>query len=60
MKFSTYVLTNRLAFTAKLCQSTMSVGETRPMINSTQNSMRRLGRLEPSCTGRRAWFVDYL
>jgi len=24
----------------------------------TQNSMRRLERLEPSCIGRRAWFVN--
>ena len=30
------------------------------MNTKTQNSMRRLGRLEQSCIGRRAWFVDYL
>ncbi len=30
------------------------------MIKLTQISMCRLGRLETSCTGRRAWFVDYL
>lgn len=30
------------------------------MINKTQISMRRLEQqLEPACTGRRAWFVDY-
>jgi hypothetical protein len=30
------------------------------MVKLTQNSMRRLGRPEQGCTGRRAWFVDYL
>ena len=26
---------------------------------TTQNSMRRLERLEPSCIGRRAWLVEF-
>ena len=30
------------------------------MIKQTQISMRGLEQLNPRCTGRRAWFVDYL
>ena len=29
------------------------------MIKLTQISMRRLEPLDPSCTGRRAWFVNH-
>jgi hypothetical protein len=29
------------------------------MKHLTQISMRRLGRLDQSCTGPRAWFVNY-
>jgi hypothetical protein len=47
-----------LAFPVDLWQSTNCVGE-RPMKNITQISMRRLKPLEPSCLGRRAWYVNY-
>jgi len=29
------------------------------MKHGTQNSMRRLERLNPSCIGRRAWFYHF-
>jgi hypothetical protein len=49
---------NSLLLLVELWQSNSCTGE-RPMKYTTQNSMRRLERLEPSCTGRRAWFVSF-
>jgi len=52
-------LKNNLHFTIELWQSSFCVGE-RPMKQITQISMRRLEPLDSSsCTGPRAWFVNF-
>ncbi len=56
MKYFEKYLANSLLFFVDLWQSSFCVGE-RPMKYNTQNSMRRLERLEVSCTGRRATSV---